>query len=307
MKQVIITGAASMIGSATVAEALKQDLEVAAVVRNDSPRSGNLAKLYGHPNLSIIECGIQNYGKLSFQNSYDTFIHMAWQNTAVAARDDVYSQIDNITYTMDAINLAHRAGCTVFVDTGSQAEYGLVAEALKPNTSCNPESGYGIAKYAAGKMALLRASQLGIRACHTRILSVYGEGMPESNLISYLIKTLLSGDRPSLTKCEQIWDYMYVRDSARALLSIAEKGVDQKIYPLGSGCAKTLREYVEIVRDCINPKLDIGFAEKPYYPHQPMFLCADITELKNDTGFELKYGFEEGIRKTIEWYINKQR
>jgi len=306
MESLIVTGAASMIGCAAVSEALAKGMRVAAVVRKNSPRNKILSELYNHKNLKFIECDIREYKNLCFETKYDAFLHLAWQNTGVAVRDDVYSQIDNITYAADAVHAAERAGCFVFADAGSQAEYGLITGKLGSDTACNPVSGYGTAKYAAGKLCRLLAAQLGIRSCHVRILSVYGEHMADSTLIIYVIKTLLAGDVPSLTKCEQIWDYMYIKDAARALLAIAESGADGKVYPIGSGHAAPLKEYIETVRDIIEPESALGFGEREYYPHQPMYLCADITPLKNDTGFEPEYSFDEGIRRTIQWYINNR-
>ena len=285
MKNIILTGATSMIGAAIVKEALAQNKNVAAVVRKNSPQIKNLQNLMDNQNLRVIECDIQDYQNLNFDTKYDAFIHLAWQSTGVDSRDDLYSHVGNITYTLDAVHAARRAGCAAFVSAGSQAEYGRVSEKLSGDTACSPESGYGIAKYAAGKMARLAAPRLGIRYCHTRILSAYGEGMSDGTLIIYLIKTLLAGEKPSLTRCEQLWDFMYVRDTARAMLSIAENGIDGKIYPIGGGSAKTLREYVEIIRDIVAPSIEPGFGEKEYYPHQPMFLCADTGELYADTGF----------------------
>lgn len=299
MNNIIVTGATSMIGASVIAEALAQGKYVAAVIRKNSLQIGNLSAFCEHPNLKIYESEIKDYQNLTFDKSYDAFLHLAWQSTNVSLRDDAYPQIDNISFTIDALHAAHRAGCNVFLSAGSQAEYGPTSEKLCAATPCNPESGYGIAKYAAGKMAHLEGTKLGMRACHTRILSTYGVGMSEKTIIGYLIKALSEGQRPSLTKCEQMWDYMYVSDTARALLKVAESGVHGKVYPIGSGIAKPLREYVETIRDIINPELELGFGEVEYYPHQPMHLCADINELKKDTGFEAIVGFEEGIRMML--------
>jgi nucleoside-diphosphate-sugar epimerase len=307
MKSVIVTGAASMIGRAVISEALARGMKAVAVVRSASPRNKNLDGLRTSENLEIIERNIDDYKNLTFKDKYDAFLHLAWHNTNVAVRDDVYSQIDNITYTMDAFHAAKRAGCESFTLAGSQAEYGLTADKLSSNTPCNPESGYGIAKYAAGKMSHLLSAQLGIRFCHARILSVYGEYMPENSLIMYVIKTMLEGNSPSLTKCEQMWDYIYVKDAAKALLAIAENGKNKKAYPVGSGLALPLKGYIETIRDIINLELEPGFGEREYYPHQPMYLCADITDLRNDTGFEPKFSFDEGVRETIKWYTANRR
>ena len=66
------------------------------------------------------------------------------------------------------------------------------------------------------------------------------------------------------------------------------------------GKTRTLREYIEAVRDIIDPSAQIGFGEIDYYPNQVMHLEGDITNLREDTGFEPEFSFEEGIRETIE-------
>ena len=80
---------------------------------------------------------------------------------------------------------------------------------------------------------------------------------------------------------------------------LAEKGTGGRIYPIGSGIARPLKEYIEIIRDEIDPQLPLGFGEVPYSPKQVMHLCADISGLKEDTGFEPSVSFEEGARRTI--------
>jgi nucleoside-diphosphate-sugar epimerase len=71
---------------------------------------------------------------------------------------------------------------------------------------------------------------------------------------------------------------------------------------VGSGCAIPLRDYILAIRDCIDPKLEVGIGELPYSEKQVMYLCADISELQKDVGFVPKYSFEDGIRETVEWY-----
>jgi len=190
-------------------------------------------------------------------------------------------------------------GCKKFIGAGSQAEYGIVTEPLKPDTPVNPLSGYGIAKYAAGKLSGLLCTQLGLQFNWVRILSVYGPHDGAHTLIMYAINELRAGRSPEFTKCEQIWDYLYNDDSARAFLAIGEKGVDGKTYPLGSGNKKILSEYLEIIKNIIAPNITLQFGKKEYYPHQPMYLCADISELSNDTGWKPEVSFEEGIKLII--------
>jgi UDP-glucose 4-epimerase len=51
------------------------------------------------------------------------------------------------------------------------------------------------------------------------------------------------------------------------------------------------------MRDIIAPDIALQFGKKEYYPHQPMYLCADISELTNDTGWKPEVSFDEGIKK----------
>ena len=82
---------------------------------------------------------------------------------------------------------------------------------------------------------------------------------------------------------------------------MGEKGIHGKIYCLGSGCVRPLREYIEEIRNNIDAKQELKFGEVAYGANQVMYLCADISELTQDTGFNPQYNFEKGIKEMIEW------
>ena len=135
---------------------------------------------------------------------------------------------------------------------------------------------------------------------------MFGANDGPLNVIAMIIDTLLKGEKPSLTPAEQMWDYIYADDAAEALCRMAESGKDGKIYPIGSGQCRPLREYFEILRDIINPALPLGFGEKPYPPNQVMHLEADISELTADTGFIPKISFEEAARIVVKQYKERE-
>ena len=283
MKRIIITGATGCVGSAVVRRALAQDMEMTCIVHEGSKRLSNIPS---DEKVKIVECNLSNYSSFQISGKHDAFIHMAWEKTFGASRDDAEVQMRNIQYTLDACHLAKRCGCTVFVGAGSQAEYGVQSVNLTPDLPVNPESGYGIAKYAAGKLSAMLCKSLGIRQNWVRILSVYGLNDGENTLISNVIRELKAGRSPELTKCEQMWDYLYADDAADAILAIAEKGLDGKAYPLGSGNGRRLSEYVEDIKSAINPTIEVQYGAKDYYPHRPMHLVADINELATDVGWK---------------------
>lgn len=296
MKKIIVTGATGCVGSAVVRRALARGMAVTCIVHQGSRRLDNLP---ADERVKVVECNLSDYHALRLEGIYDAFIHLAWEKTFGASRDDAETQTRNIQYTLDACQLASRCGCQVFVGAGSQAEYGVQTGPLTPDLPVSPESGYGIAKYAAGKLSSMFCRHLGLRHNWVRILSVYGPNDGENTLISYVIRELTAGRSPELTKCEQTWDYLYADDAADGILAIAEHGVDGRSYPLGSGNGRQLSEYIEAIRQQIVPTVTVRYGAKPYYPHQPMYLQADISALTADTGWKPQYTFSEGVRKTI--------
>lgn len=291
-RKMIITGATGVVGSAVVRKALESEWYVTCIVHEDSKRLANIPL---HENVNIIKCNASNYSQLELHDTYDVFVHLSWEKTFGSLRDDTDIQVRNIQYTLDACKLAKRLGCTKFIGAGSQAEYGLKSDSLKPDMPVNPESGYGIAKFAAGKMAALLCAQLGLDYNWVRILSVYGPNDSPNTLISYLITELKAGRSPELTKCEQIWDYLYSDDAGEAFIKIADKGVNGATYVLGSGNMRPLHDYVEDIKNAIDPTIDIKYGAKDYYPHQPMFMVADIKNLTSDTGWLPTFNFSSGI------------
>ena len=297
MRKIILTGATGLIGSTIVSEALKKDYKITCLVRKTSSRIKNIPQ---NENVRVVDCPITSYTNLELEGKYNIFMHLAWDKTSVGGRDDVDCQLNNIQYTLDAVRLAHRCGCSVFIGAGSQAEYGIQKVPLTSDLPVNPESGYGIAKYTAGKLSAILCKQLGIRFNWMRILSIYGLNDGKNTLISYVINELKAGRSPELTKCEQIWDYLHCDDAARAFLSVAEKGIDGETYPLGSGRGRKLSEYVTDIRNSIAPDIKLTFGKKPYYPHQPMHLVADVSELEKDTGWKPQVKFIDGIKEMIQ-------
>ena len=201
---------------------------------------------------------------------------------------------------MDATVLAKKLDCKVFIGAGSQAEYGHFDAPANDKTLTKPFTLYGSAKLSAGHMSRVLAENLGIKHIWVRIFSVYGPGDDSNTLISYLVNELKNDRIPEITKCEQIWDYIYSYDAAEAMIKFGDKGRDGEIYCLGGGERKPLKDYILDILEALDKDIDIKFGEKPYCYNQVMFLSADIEKLKNDTGFLPKYKFEEGIKEVIK-------
>lgn len=300
MKRIIITGPTGAIGMALIQKCITENIEAAVICHRGSAR---IAQIPASDKIKVIECNLDELKTLPevLTGTYDAFFHLAWACTAGEGRNDVHAQSGNIRYALDAVEAAKKLGCECFVGAGSQAEYGRFEGKLDSGVPAFPENGYGIAKLCAGQLSRILCSQLGIRHIWFRILSVYGEYDGEQTMIMSSIRKMLVGQAPEYTPAEQIWDYLYSVDAAEAFFLAAKKGRDGAVYCLGSGQARPLKEYIEIMRDEIQPGLLLKLGAKPYAPKQVMYLCADISELHRDTGFEPQYSFEEGIKRTITW------
>ena len=303
MKYAIVNGSLGTIGLALINQLLKRGVRVYAIAFPGDPRIERIPK-----DAAVIPCDMREIGKLTemIDGPVDTFFHLAWAGTIGPGRDDMLLQTQNIRCAIEAAQTAKRLGCEVFVGVGSQAEHGRIEGKVTASAPCFPTNGYGMAKLCAGQMTRVVCRQLGIRHVWARVLSVYGANDGPLSVIGILLDKLFKGEVPALTAGEQMWDYIYAEDAGDALCCMAEAGRDGAIYPVGSGKVRPLREYFEILRDAVDPKLSLGLGEIPYPPNQVMHLEADISELTRDTGFKPTTSFEDGIREVVRQYRLRQ-
>lgn len=297
MKSAVITGATGAIGTALINELTSRGVRVLVLTREDSPRNSRIPQ---SPLAEVRYCSLEELHDFEAEGEYEVFYHLAWAGTFGSARNDLYLQNKNVEYALDAVAAAKRLGCHTFIGAGSQAEYGRAEGILKPDTPAFPENGYGYGKLCAGQMTRDFAHRLGLRHIWVRILSVYGPNDGGGSMVMSALKKLRDGEIPEFTKGEQKWDYLYSGDAAEAFALLGEKGVDGKVYVLGSGNARPLAEYIEELRRTAAPNGKVNIGAVPYGDKQVMFLCADISELQNDTGWKPATDFVDGIGKIIE-------
>jgi nucleoside-diphosphate-sugar epimerase len=303
MQTALITGATGAVGMGLIDALLKHNVRVVAVVRGNSNRADRIKE---SDMVKKVECDLaqmENLPKLVQETGWkpDVFYHFAWDGTFGDSRNDMYAQNENVKYALNAVKAADEMGCSAFIGAGSQAEYGRFEGKLNASVPAFPENGYGMAKLCAGQMTRVECEKIGLRHIWTRILSVYGEYDGNATMVMSTIGKLLRGEKPSCTAGEQMWDYIYAKDAGRAFYLLGECGIAGKTYCIGSGSARPLRQYIEEIRNAVNPKAEIGFGDVPYSEKQVMYLCADISDLTADTGFLPEYTFEQGIRETVDW------
>lgn len=272
----LLTGSTGMIGLAVTKYLISQGHFVYMVARKDSNK---LDKIPESKLVKVIKCDLSELNTLTLDSGIDYLIHLGWDKTIGDGRNNIDIQLKNIDYTLDAVKLAKRSGAKKFIGIGSQAEYGLHNEKLSIDTKCEPITGYGIAKFSAGRFSKLLCQQLNIEYNWIRILSVYGENDSPLTLMSYINKCIKDGVDANVSKCEQIWDYISADEAAKIIYKICLQGKNGTAYPLGSGIGKPLREYIDNLIEYKKSKIKINYGAKPYQDNQVMYLVADMSYL----------------------------
>ena len=274
---VALTGSTGMIGISLINLLLNRGHKVIAFVRNKSKKI-NLLPI--HENLKIITLDLTELSNFSEEINADYFVHLGWDGTIGSGRNDIFSQVKNIEYTLDAVKLANKMGVKKFVGVGSQAECGLTDENISIKSKCDPVTAYGVCKYSAGKLANIFCNELGMEFNWVRVLSVYGKNDSPLTLFSYINKCIETNEDIYLTRCEQIWDYIDCDNAALILYKIMLYGKNNVYYPLGSGNGQPLKKYVEGFLAGKNFKGKVCYGKKSYSENQVMYLVADMSYLK---------------------------
>ena len=303
---IFITGGSGFVGSFLLRKLISETDHKVAILsrgkRNNSRISGLIRKVVcidgDLANPSAFEAELKLFNP-------EVVVHLAWEGVIGSERNSK-GQWRNVCHTMQLIELSHKLGAKKFIGLGSQAEYGPCSDRIDENQKTSPTTLYGASKLATFIMSQRMCSELKMKHVWLRLFSSFGPGDNESWLIPYVIKTLLDNKKPALTRAEQIWDYIYVEDVASAILSVLKNEHVEGLFNLGSGSASRLADIIEMVRDAIDPQLELGFGEQPYRPDQVMHLEANIERLTNATGWEPICDLKTSILETVNWHIKQK-
>lgn len=254
--------------------------------------------------VEIVYCNLEKSDAetsvLPIPNDIDVFYHLAWIGVRPEDRKNFDVQIRNIRMTLDCLKLAAERKVKRFVMPGSTNEYLYSGALINAETVPTPQDDYGSVKVALRYLAQQYAKDNGIEFLYAVITGIYSEQRNDNNVISYTIKTLLNGCVPHLSKCEQLWDYVYIDDVVEALYLIGEKGRPGALYAVGHGDNWPLINYINVIHEKINPSLPLGIGDVPYSSESLPMSCVDMEDLERDTGFEPKVSFEDGISRVIK-------
>jgi UDP-glucose 4-epimerase len=300
-KAIIITGGSGFVGSAIVKQTIA-DGNLPIVLKRPSSNQKRLESVEGYISFEY-ESSVDRY-TIDRIKEYkpQVLIHLAWRGVSGRERNEIYQIEDNLPLTLETVKFAHEVGCDRWIGVGSQAEYGNPNCQVDELFPTHPTTIYGKAKLAACWSSLGLCQAYDICGSWVRLFDPYGPQDEPHWLIPYLIKEMAIGNTPKLTKCEQLWDYLYIDDAAKGLLSLAYIQA-AGIFNLGSGIAISLKKVVEIIRDSIDLNINPEYGAVEYRPDPVMKLQADINKISQITGWKPQVSIEQGLSNTVDWFI----
>lgn len=303
--RIVVTGATSFIGRAVVEELLEKRHQVFAAVRPDSAGRGELEAMQRETGgqLTVLPVDLSACGTLdrhpALEGWADLWLHLGWEGSGSANRTNPEIQARNIGYALEALGAAARLGCTRFLFSGSQAEYGIADGLMREDSPCHPVSEYGKDKLEVCRRAGERAAELGITYLHARIFSVYGPGDHPWSLVSSCVDTFLKGGHMEFGACTQLWNYLYIKDAVRAITGLLLAKSPSGVYNVAGNDTRPLREFIGEIHRLCGGRGTFEYGKRPPNAEGVVSLKPDTGKLYRTANFQPRISFEEGIREMI--------
>ena len=329
--KLIITGGAGFIGSAVVKKAITKGFEVLNI---DSLTYAsclkNLDDIKNHKNYSFRKTSIHNYKDL--KDIFDEYKPNSVINLAAETHVDRSIKapknfIDtNILGTFNLLQAAYEYWINnknfknfKFLHVSTDEVYGSLPIDPKmkftEKTKYSPRNPYSASKASSDHLVKAWHNTYGLPVNITNCSNNYGPYQFPEKLIPVIITNALDlKPIPIYGSGKNIRDWIYVEDHANALLKIIDKGRDGESYNIGGGCELSNLSVVHKIcqiLDEINPKKNGKYEDlisyvKDRQGHDFRY-ATDITKISRDILWKPNTNFDEGLKKTVLWYLNNEK
>jgi nucleoside-diphosphate-sugar epimerase len=267
----------------------------------------NLAEIMDQ--IELLEVDITDLERLRpALEGVDFVLHQAALRSVPRSVDNpLPSNFVNVVGTLNLLVAARDAGVQRFVYAGSSTAYGDTPtlpkhESMPPN----PISPYAVSKLAGEMYARVFTRIYGLPTVCLRYFNLFGPRQdptsPYSAVLSIFIAALLRGQRPTVFgDGEQSRDFTYVDNAVEAnLLACSSPAAVGEVINIATGQRQSLNRTLALLRELIGT--DVQPIYGPPRTGDVLHAHADIARAGQLLGYEPKVSFEEGLRKTVQWY-----
>lgn len=305
--RVLVTGGGGFIGSHLVERLVHDGYDVRVLDNFATGRRENLLEVGG--NVELVEGDIQSYERAhTAVRGCDTVLHQAaLPSVPRSVQDPLTSHASNVTGTLNLLLAARDSDVRRVVFASSSSVYGVNPTLPKhEQLTPLPISPYAVAKLAAESYCRAFSNVYGLETVSLRYFNVFGPRQdPLSQyaaVIPNFITAALHGTRPTIFgDGEQSRDFTYVENVVEAnLLAARAEGVAGGVYNVACGERITLNRLLldlgSVLESTINADYTAPRAGDVKHSQ------ADISSIEGDLGYRTVIGFEEGLRRTVEYY-----
>lgn len=331
MKNVLITGGCGFIGANFIRLILRQLADIRLINLDKLTYAGNLENLSDLKNDSRYRfvrgdiCNSELLAQLFADEQIDTVVHFAAEShvdRSISGPADFIQT--NINGTFALLETARSAwlsmGCDAsdkhFLHVSTDEVYGSLGETgfFKETTAFDPRSPYSASKAASDHLVSAYGHTYNLPVLITNCSNNYGPFQFPEKLIPLIINNALTGkELPVYGDGKNVRDWLFVEDHCRAILTVLQQGRLGETYNVGGNSEKQNIDVVRTICDILDEKAaPLASGEKRQSlirfvkdraGHDRRY-AIDAGKIKNELGWEPTLCFEEGIRLTVEWYLD---
>jgi UDP-glucose 4-epimerase len=308
----LVTGGAGFIGSHLVDELTRRGRPVRVFDDFSTGLRANLAHLAPAPD--VVEGSLTDPAAVARAiRGVGVVYHLgALASVARSVETPAVSHAACATGTLNLLDAARRSGVRRVVYAASSSAYGG-SGGDAGQTEDQPvaaRSPYAAAKLAGELYMQAFAHTYGIETVRLRFFNIFGprqrSDSPYSGVIALFTAAMSGGRAPAVHgDGTQARDFTYVANAVQALLKAAEAPeVSGNVYNVGTGRSISVLELVAALNRILGTRFDPVFG--PPRVGDVKFSRADVSRTRSDLGYDPAVGFEEGLRRTVEWYLRSE-
>jgi len=325
--KILVTGGAGFIGSAVVRLAVQRGHHVINVdALTYAGRLENVASVADSPLYAFVQGDIRDRAALEqvfCDHKPDAVMHLAAESHVDRSIDGPGDFIEtNITGTYNMLEAARahwvRMGKPAgfrFHHISTDEVYGSLGETglFTEDTAYDPRSPYSASKASSDHLVRAWHETYGLPVVLTNCSNNYGPyHFPEKLIPKVILNALQGKDIPVYGQGLNVRDWLYVEDHADALLLALEKGVPGRSYNVGGENERTNIDLINTICAILDEKRP---ANRPYSslityvtdrPGHDARYAIDPTRIRDELGWRPSVTVEEGLEKTVAWYLDNE-